>query len=171
MSLMQMTSAPHVLKLQREVDEILLVVDRADRIGHRGLGDAAVLLDALHSLLKISGVVERVEDPDDVDAVFDRLLDEAVQNVIRIVFITQDILAAQQHLQLRIGKRLSQRAKPLPRVLVEEPHARVERRTAPHFQRPVADTVEYRAGRQHVFRAHACSGLRLMRVPQYRIGY
>ena len=83
----------------------------------------------------VAGVVERVEDADDIDAVADRALDELFHHVVRIVLVAQDVLAAQQHLQLGVGQGLAQLAQALPRILVQEAQAGVKRGAAPALQR------------------------------------
>ena len=54
------------------------------------------------------------------DAVADRALDELFHHVVRIVLVAQNVLAAQQHLQLGIRQGLAQLAQALPRILVQE---------------------------------------------------
>ena len=160
----------HLLDLLGELHEVLLRVHRADRVADGDFADAAVLLGGLDGLLQVAHVVERVEDADDVNAVLDGLLDERIDDVVRVVLVTQDVLAAEEHLQLRVGHGLAQLAQTLPRVLVQEAHAAVKRGAAPALQRIVAHLVELIGDGQHLVQAHAGSRLRLMRVAQNGIG-
>ena len=72
MSLMQRASAPISSSSRRELDEIVLVVDGSRWYSERVASTlSTVLLGGLDGLLQIAHVVERVENADDVDAVFD----------------------------------------------------------------------------------------------------
>ena len=160
----------HLLQLDGHLHEVVLVVHGADRVAHGRLADAAVFLGGLHGGFHVAGVVERVKNADDVDAVFDRQADELVHHVVAVVLVTQDVLTAQQHLQLGLGHGLAQRAQPLPRILVQEAKARVKRGAAPAFQRIVADSVQLLSCGEHILEAHPRRGLRLVRVAQNGVG-
>ena len=136
----------HLLEVLGEADEVIVVMHRADGVAQRNLGPAAVLLHGLNSLAQVADVVQRIEDADDIDAVFDGLLAEFLDDIVGIVLVAQNVLAAEEHLQLRLGHVGLQGAQALPRVLVQEAHADVKRRTAPALQRPVAHVVQELAG-------------------------
>ena len=160
----------HLLDLLSQLEEVFLGVNRADRVADGDFAVAAVLLSGLDGLLQIAQIVQRIEDTDDINAVLDGLLDELIDHVIRIMLVAEDVLAAEQHLQLGVGHRLAQRAQTLPRILVQETHAGVERRAAPALQRIVADLIQLVRDGQHLLQAHTGCGLRLMRVAQNGIG-
>ena len=86
------------------------------------------------------------------------------------MLVAQQILAAQQHLQLGVGQALAQLAQALPGVLVEEAQAAVEGRAAPALQREVTHLVQLLKRRLHLGKSHARSGLALVRVAQDGIG-
>ena len=124
MSLIASTCAPAstIRSARREV-----VVERVERlvgvgqvagVAERDLGDGgagrAHRLDRRPHLLD---VVERVEDPEDVDAGRRRLLDEGLGHLRRVRRVADRVAPAQQHLQADVGHRLAQRGQPLPRVL------------------------------------------------------
>ena len=156
----------HLLDVHGELDEVILVVHGGFGVRHGDFRRAAVLLRRLDGGLHVAQVVQRVEAADDVNAVFDGLLDKEIHHVVRVGTVAQQVLAAQQHLQLGVGQRLAQLAQPLPRVFVQEAQARVVGRAAPALQRVVANLVQHFAGRQHLIGTHPGRGLRLVAVAQ-----
>ena len=91
---------------------------------------------------EIADIVQRVEDAEDVDAIRRRPFDELFQHVIGIVPIADEVLAAEQHLQLGVGHRGTQGAQPFPGIFFEKAQARIEGGAAPDLQRPIADGVQ-----------------------------
>ena len=127
----------HLDLLLGDLDELLDGVDRADRVAEGALGVAAVLLHRLEGGAQVAGVVERVEDAEDVHPVVAGHADEALDQVVGVVLVAEHVLAAQQHLQRGLGAGLDL-AQALPRVLAQEAHADVEGGAAPDLQRVVA---------------------------------
>ncbi len=93
--------------------------------------------DGGHRTPQVSDVVECIEHTEHIHAVLRGLLHEAIDDGIFVVPVTQQVLAAQQHLQSAIRQQFPELAQPLPRILVEEANARVERRATPTFHRPI----------------------------------
>ena len=58
-------------------------------------------------------------------------LHEVLHHVVGIVLVAQDVLAAEQHLQLGVGQALAQLAQALPGVFVQKAQAGVEGGAAP----------------------------------------
>ena len=156
---------PHLGEAAAEPDERLEGVDRRLGVADRPLGPGAGALHGLHRDLHVARVVEGVEDPKDVDPLTGRFADELADDVVGVVPVADEVLSPQQHLERRPGHRALERAQTLPRVLVQEPEADVERGSAPHLDRAVADRVEALRDRQHVARAHPGRDERLMTVP------
>jgi hypothetical protein len=71
------------------------------------------------------------------------------------VAVAEQVLPAQQHLQLGVGHQLAEGPQPLPRVFVEESDAGVVGRAAPALDAPVAGLVDVGARIDHVFHGHA----------------
>ena len=92
------------------------------------------------------------------------------EDIIGIMPIAHEVLAAQQHLQFGVGHRGAQGAQPFPGIFLEETQAGIERRAAPHFQRPIADGVQLLGDRQHVLRPHPRRQQRLMSVAEGHVG-
>jgi nucleotide-binding universal stress UspA family protein len=131
---------------------------------------SAVLLDGLDRLLEVAGVVQRVEDAEDVHAVLARERDEPLQHVVRIVLVAENVLAAQQHLQRGLLADRLQLAQALPGILAQKAQADVERRAAPALQRVVARVVHLLGDREDVVRTHAGRPQRLMRIAERGVG-
>ncbi len=129
--MMQMDVRAHLLQLLRQLDEVFRRYAPGWWYSSWPLRDAAVFLGGLHGRFQIARIVERVEDTDDIDAVFNGLSHEGIHHVVRIMLIAQDVLPAQQHLQLGVGDGLAQGAQALPRILVQKAQAGVKRRAAP----------------------------------------
>ena len=124
----------HPLQFLRQVHEVLFAVYRGGRIAQRRLDPALILLHRVDGLLQVPRVVQRVENSDHVDTVFDALLAERIHHVVCVVLVAQDVLTPEQHLQPRVRQRLTQLPQALPRVLAQKAHACVERRAAPALQ-------------------------------------
>ena len=56
----------------------------------------------VHRGLDVAQIVERVENTDDIHAVLDALAHKAAHGIIRIMMVAEQVLTAQQHLQLGI---------------------------------------------------------------------
>ena len=124
----------HLLQLLGQLHEVGLVVDGGHGVAEGGLHLSAVLLGGLDGLLQIADVVEGVEDADDIDAVLHALAAEGVHHVVCVVLVAQNVLAAEQHLQLRVLHVLADGAQALPRIFVQKAHAGVKGSTAPALQ-------------------------------------
>ena len=145
-------------------------MDRADRVAQGSLGVAAVFLDCLDGRLDVARVVEGVEHAENVDAVFDRERHEPVDDIVGVVAVAHEVLAAQQHLQRGLlGQRLDL-AQAFPGVLAQEAQADVEGGTAPALEGVVADAVDGLDDPEDVVGAHACRPERLVRVAQRGVG-
>ena len=137
----------HVLELLAHLDIFFNRMDRALRVGDAAGRDGVlggVLLGGLERGGDVAEVVQRVEDTQDVDAVLDGQLDELLDDVVMIVLVAEQVLAAKQHLQLGVGHGLADIAQSLPGILAQVTQAGVERRAAPAFHRIVAGLVHFR---------------------------
>ena len=146
-------------------------MDGRDGVAEGGLHLSAVFLGGLDGLLQIAHVVQRVEDADDVNAVFNALGAEGIHHVVGIVLVAQNVLAAEQHLQLGVLHMLADGAQALPRILVQEAHAGVEGGAAPAFHREVIDLVHLGQDRTHLVHGHAGSQQGLVRITQDHFGH
>ena len=180
--------ARHVLDgedVRAGVDELLgdleIVVERVEPLA-RIEQVAGVADGALRDGARLDGrrdrrahrldVVQRVEDPEDVDARVDGLEDEGADGLVGVGLVAEQVAPAQQHLQADVRDQLAQPRDALPRVLGEEAQRDVERRPAPDLQREHVRPQPRDVGRDdlHVVRAHARREERLVRIAQGRVG-
>ena len=147
----------HGLELLGLLHVVVDVVDLAAqaRLG-QGVADAALEvlaggLDGRDDDFEVAVVVQGVEDPEDVHAVGGRPLDEGLGDVVGVVAVADQVLAAQQHRERGLLDVLLQDADALPGILAEEAVHRVEGRPAPDLHGPEADLVHHLGDREHVF--------------------
>ena len=144
------------------------------REAHRssGLGDHHGNLLHLHRDFQIRQIIQRIENAEDIDARFRRVLHESGDDVVRIIGIADRVRAAEKHLKTDVRNFLAQQAQPLPRIFVQKPHRRVERRAAPHLQAENSGvrraTASATASMSKVRTRVAMQ--RLMRVAKSRVG-
>ena len=150
--------------------EALDGVHGARRVAERSLHVTARALHALEGGLKISGVVECIEDAEDVHAVLDGALAEFEHDIIGVVAVTDGVLAPEEHLRGRVLEARFHIAQPLPRIFQQETHGRVEGGAAPAFDAAVADGVHPLEGGNHVLGPHARRQERLMPVADGGLG-
>ena len=115
----------------------------------------AGFFDGADGGLQIAQVVQGIKHAEHIDAVFGGFGNKGLYHVICIMAVTQQVLAAQQHLQPRIGQRFAQLPQALPRIFFQEAHTGIKGGTAPYFQRPIPYLVQFGTNRQHILGAHA----------------
>ena len=121
----------HLLHLAADLHILFQRVDGAGGVADGAGGDGPPLHRFLHGHLQVPQIIEGVEDADHVDAVGDAALHELAHHVVGIVLVAQQVLAPQEHLQLRVGHFRLDPAQPLPGILVQEAHAAVKGGAAP----------------------------------------
>ena len=139
-------------------------MDRAHRVRDGALEVRALILEDLGGVDDVADVVERVKHAEDVDAVAVRGAQEVVDDLLGVMLVAHKVLAAGEHRERRVGAVLLDGAEALPGVLVQETQARVERRSSPRLDGPVADLVHLRQDRKHVPYRHARGPQRLLTV-------
>ena len=92
-----------VLKLFSQIHETVYTVDGADGIADGGFDMFAAGLYLSHSPFDIADIVQCIEDTKDVNAIRRGPLDESFQHIVGIVPISDQVLTAEQHLELGIG--------------------------------------------------------------------
>ena len=92
----------------------------------------SALLDGLiNGHFQVAHVVEGVENTDDIDTVLHGVLDKLTYYIVGIVLIAQDVLAAQQHLQLGVGHLGADLAQTLPGIFPQVTQTHVKGGAAP----------------------------------------
>ena len=161
----------HIEQATGELHVALGGVERGDGVADGALGMLAGLLDRLHGPRHVAGIVEGVEDAEHVHAVLGRLLDETVDDVVLVVAVAEQVLTAQQHLQLAVGHQLAEGPQALPGILVQESDTGVIGRAAPTLDAPIACSVDVSARIDHVLHGHASRHEALVRVAQRNFGH
>ena len=139
---------------------------RAQGVADAGLNVRALLVGCLDGSLQVARVVQCIEDADDINAVGNGLLDKVLNSVICVGAVAQHVLAAEQHLQLLVRQLLAQDAQALPRILVEEADAGVERSAAPALNGEIRDLVHFGQDGAHFIHGHTGGQQRLVGVAQ-----
>ena len=160
----------HVLDALAEIHPQIDRVHRANRVRDGSLGVLVDLDRRLYRRLEVPEIVQRVENPEDIDAVDRTALDELLHQVVSVMAVAENILAAKQHLLWRIRHGGFQAANALPRVFSEVANAGIERRPTPGLDRPEADLVELAGDRQHVVDSHTRGEQALVRVTKHEFG-
>ena len=160
----------HVLDLFPAIQPHLQCVHRAHGIRNRALRMLVLLQHRGNGRAKITHVVQRVEDSEDVDSVDGRAFDEPLNHVIGVVTISEYVLPTKQHLLRSARHRRLQSPDPLPRVLSEVANARIEGGAAPGLQRPESHLIEFRGDGKHVVDTKARCKQRLVGVTQNDVG-
>ena len=125
------------------------------------------LLGSGNRRLQVADIIERVKNSDDIDAVGNGLLDEILQNVVRIVAVAQGILAAEQHLQFGVGHQLTDSPQAIPGVLVQKADTGVKGGAAPNLSGIETNLVHFRQDRSHLIDGHTGCNQRLVGVTQH----
>ena len=159
------------LNLLRVVHVVLVSEDLARGVGNRNLRVSLLLFRRLDSGFEVSDIVEGVENSDDIDTVCDRFLNEILNQIVRVVTITEHILSSEQHLELGVGHFLSDNSQALPRVLVEEADAGIEGCAAPALRGVEANLVHFGQNRAHFIDGHSRCEQALVRVAENGFRY
>ena len=128
---------------------------------------AAFLVTCLYGAFQIAQIVQAVENTDDINSVCDGLLYEIFHHIVRIMTVSQNVLASEQHLKLRILKSRSQLSQSLPRILMQETKGCIKGGAAPAFYSRIADLIHLLRDGKHQFSRHSGCDQRLMCVTQY----
>jgi hypothetical protein len=160
----------HVLDAFTEIDPQVNRVHGTYRVRDGSLGVLVDLDRRLDRRLEVPEIVQRVENPEDIDAVDRTALDELLHQVVSVMAVAENILAAKQHLLWRIRHGGFQAANALPRVFSEVANTGIEGRPAPGLDRPEADLVEFAGDRQHVVDPHTRRKQALVRVTKHEFG-
>ena len=168
----------HLFERLGRFDVVFQVELRAFRVekvagkANRRFADAAVLDHGVHRDLHIRNPVQRIEHTENIDAPLDRFLHEDIDDIVRVIRVADGVARAEQHLEQDIRHPFAQRGQTLPRVFLEEAHARVKRRSSPHLHREELrhQLRVRRCDLHHVVRSHPRREERLMRVAHRRVG-
>ena len=148
-------------QLARLLDEHVGLARAARAVDEPRVERATGARDRRARLAQVRDVVERVVEPEDVDAVLGRARDEAPHDVAADGPRADEEASTQRDSERRRHARLD-RANPLPRALDPATHGRVEDASSGHLQAGEARAVEDLRDAQD-FRRRQLPGERLLR--------
>ena len=123
---------------------------------------SAFLLGCLNGSLKVSDIIQAVKNTDNINSVSDGFLYKVLNHIVRVMIVSKDVLATEQHLELCILETGSQLSESLPRIFFQETQAGIKSSAAPAFYRMVANFVHFFNDRKHLISRHSCCKERLM---------
>ena len=145
----------HFLESLCVICKILIAEYGTCCIRHCRLNVSAFLLSRINRGLKVSGIVESVENTDFINTVSDGLLNKIFNNIVGIMTVAENILTSEKHLEFCVLDVCTYSAKPFPRIFIQEAKASVKCSTAPRFERVVTDFVESFQNRKHLVDSHS----------------
>ena len=144
----------HFGELHTQIDKALGVVD-----GTRGVADHAVGLFArvdrcFDGELHVAGVVQGIEDTEDIHAVFGGGIDKGLDNIVGEVGVLHDVLAAKQHHVLGFWTGFFKCVQAIEWKLVEEAESSIDGCASPGFKRTEVHAVEDGGDFEHLLGSH-----------------
>ena len=98
----------HIFDSSGNVSPVIQSIGITQSIAECDLGMALFLLRSFYCRLQIPDIIQTVKNTNNINTVCNGLLYEVFHYIICIMIITQDILSAEQHLQLGILKSIPQ---------------------------------------------------------------
>ena len=123
----------HIFHDPSHLDKRIHIVNWADGIAKRHLGDGAFPFDEFHRLFHVADVIQSIKDAKDVDAIVVSFDHKPLKYIVWIVLVADDVLPAEEHLKGCSGHHGFELADALPGVFVEKAHGRVEGSPTPHL--------------------------------------
>ena len=154
----------HVLNSLCNILPVIQCIGIAQSIAQRNLSMSFFSVGGFYSCLQVADIVQTVKDTDDVNTVGNGLLYKVLHYIICIVVISQNVLSAEQHLQLGVLKSVSQFPQSLPWIFLQETEAGIKGSAAPALNRMVAYLVHLINNGQHLLCGHSGCEQRLVGV-------
>ena len=150
--------------------EAQLGIFRIDRIANGAVGDTAILLDILDRRLHVVHIVQGIEDTHDTQTALDRIAAEAVDDLVRIGRVSEQVAAARERREFRhVADGLMDRLEARPGVLVQVAHDRIGHGTAPHLHRIEIRILVERQAAIDLRLIHTRGERRLLSVAQRKV--
>ena len=135
----------------------------------QGVADAALdvlagFLDGPEGRLEVSRIVNRIENPEDVQTAFACVEAELSHDVISIVSVANDVLTAKEHHQFGVGHQLSQLYQSRPGVFIQKSGRYVKGGTTPDFHAEPTNFIHRFRNGDHVLRSHSGRQRRLVTI-------
>ena len=161
----------HLFELLSKVNKVFFVMNGAFGVAQSSFTYTTVFFTALDSLFNIANIIKSIKYSDNLNTVLNRFFNKHINNIVRIMLVTEKILSTKEHLQLSVRHMLLYGAESFPGVFVKETHTRVKGSTAPTLNRPIAHRIQFLKGGNHILKLHSGCSLRLMSVTKNGIGY
>ena len=104
----------HFLNLFCNISPILKRIRVANRVRQRHLRMSFFLIGCLYRCLQVAQIVHTVKNTDNIDAVGNRLLHKILYHIVSIRTVSENILSAEQHLQLCIFHLITDLSQSVP---------------------------------------------------------
>ena len=144
-------------------------MDRARRVGYRALEVCTGFLDLIHRPGHVPDIVQGIEHPENINAVFIGCRDEFVDNIIRIMAVSDKVLPPQQHLDGRLPEFGLECPETIPWIVIQKPDTGIERSAAPRFDRKEPAVIDLPRQRKHILCPESRCDQRLVRIAQRRV--
>ena len=154
----------HVLNPLGNILPVVQGVGIAQGVAQCNLRMSFFPVGGLYSCLQVADIIQTVKDTDNINTVGNGLLYKVLHNIVCIMVISQDVLSAEQHLQLGVLKSVSQFPQSLPGIFLQETEAGIKGSAAPALNRMVAYLVHLINNGQHLLSGHSGRKQRLVGV-------
>ena len=132
--------------------------------------DTAVLLHVFYGRFDVVHVVQGIEDTHDAQAALNRITAEAVDDLVRIGGVTEEVAAARKGRELRyVSDCLVNGFQAGPGIFIQVAHYRVGHCAAPNFHGVKVRILVERKAAVDLGLVHSCSERRLLAVTQRKI--
>src|SRR5659263_154691 len=108
-------------------------MNRTDGIADSSLDMCTHALCGFDGNFHVPYVINRIENPENINACCGRMFHEFHNNIIRIMPVSYKVLAAKKHLERCFPDGLFKRPEPVPGVFIKIPDRRVKCRASPYL--------------------------------------
>ena len=144
----------HFLKLLCISCEAVVGMEGRCGIGDRRLNVTLFLDSRFNCGLKVSCIVKRIKDTNNINAVCNGLLNEVLNYVVSIVTVAENVLSTEEHLELCIFNVILDSSESCPGILVKETKAGIECSAAPCLKRMISNLIHINKDRNHFLGCH-----------------
>ena len=156
----------HLLNLLGHAGPVLQGVSVSQGVGQRHLSVSSLLIGCGYCGLQVAQIVQTVENTDDINTVGDGFLYKVLHHVVGVGTVAQDVLSAEEHLQLGILEALPELSQSVPGIFLQETQGSVEGGSSPALHRMITHFIQLFYDGQHLLCGHTGRNQRLVRVSQ-----
>ena len=145
---------PHLYHFLGQPHKVCRFMIRTGGIDQRALHMGAGFFPCPKGSFQVSRIIEGVKHTDNGDAVLHTLFDKLRYHVVGIMVVTQQVLAAQQHLDGRMGHPVTEDAKATPGIFIQKTQASIKGSAAPGFNGMIPHVVQFFQNGDHILHPH-----------------